>query len=160
MRRAAIPPALAGLLLLAAPGPPLHGQTDSPPPPVRGTTPAAPVTPVAMTPAQIETVLRARGYDRLEGLEREGPEHFRLASAERFGARVGPLRLDAATGQVLEEPPLTEEQVRALLRARGYAEVPEIQRRGDAVFARARREGTEVALRIDPRSGVVRPWQD
>ena len=149
-------PLLLGALLLAGPA----GAAEDPPPPIQHGAPAAPAAPVALTPAQVETVLRARGYDRLDGLERDADGGFRLARAERFGAAVGPLRLDAATGAVLDEPPLTEAQVRALLRARGYAEVPEIRHDGAAIFARAQREGSEVALRVDPRSGVVRPWRD
>jgi hypothetical protein len=116
---------------------------------------------VAMTPQQVETVLRARGYDRIEGLSREAPDRYRLERAHRFGEPVpGPLVVDAATSRVLDEPPLTEAQARTLLRARGYAEVPEVRRDGDALLARALREGAEVTLRIDPHTGAVRPQRD
>ena len=159
MNRPALAPMLLGALLLPPAAP--AGAQDPAAPPVQGRTATAPpVPPVTLTPAQIETVLRARGYDRLEGLAREDSGHYRLEGAMRFGERVGPLRIEAMTGQVLDEPPLTEAQLRALLRARGYEEVPEIRPAGPAVFVRARREGTEVALRVDPRSGVVRPWRD
>lgn len=142
----------------ALPGP--ASAVEDPPPPVVGSANAVPAPAVAMTPAQVETVLRARGYDRFEGLVRAEDGSYRLAAAERFGSSVGPLRIDAATGAVLDEAPLGEAQVRALLHARGYAEVPEIRTGGGAIFARAQREGREVALRVDPRTGVVRPWQD
>lgn len=141
--------ALAAMALLAAPAAAIAQDAG------RDT-----ATAVQMTPAQIETVLRARGYDRIEGLERTGEGGYRLSNAERFGAPVGPLTLDGATGQVEDEPPLSEAQVAALLRARGYAEVTEVRPEGEVLFVRARREGTDVALRIDPRSGVVRPWRD
>lgn len=113
--------------------------------------------PVAMTPQQVETVLRARGYDRLEGIAREAPDRYRIGAAQRFGQDVGPLQVDAVQGQVMDEKPLTEAQARALLQARGYAEVPEVRREGEVLLARALREGAEVTLRIDPRTGAVRP---
>ena len=112
---------------------------------------------VAMTPQQIETILRVRGYDRLQEVTREADDRYRIASAERFGEPVGPIEVDALRGQVVDEKPLTEAQARTLLRARGYSDVPEIREEGGVILVRARREGQEVALRIDPRTGAVRP---
>jgi len=115
---------------------------------------------VPLTPAQLETVLRARGYDALEGVAREEGEHIRIARARRFGEVVGPLVVNGVTGEVLEAPALTDAQVQRLLRQRGYAEVREIRREGGTLRVRALREGAEVTLGIDPRTGVVRPWQE
>lgn len=117
---------------------------------------------VAMTPQQIEMVLRARGYTGLEGMAPSagGEGRLRIDRAERFGAPVGPIEVDPVSGRVRDEPPLTEAQARSLLRSRGFAEVPEVRREGDVILARAMREGQEVALRIDARTGAVRPRTD
>jgi hypothetical protein len=117
---------------------------------------------VAMTPQQLEMVLRARGYTGIEGMAPAGggDSRLRIDRAERFGAPVGPLEVDAVSGQVRDEPPLTEAQARSLLRSRGFAEVPEVRREGDVILVRAMREGQEVALRIDARTGAVRPRGD
>lgn len=162
MQRPGFLAAIAGAALLAA-TPPVAGAAvaqDSPPPPVQSAAPPPPVPRVLLTPAQVETVLRARGYEALEGLEREGEDTIRIASARRFGETVGPLLIDGVSGEVLEAPPLNEAQARRLLRDRGYAEVREIRPEGQSLRARALREGAEVTLRIDARTGVVRPWQE
>jgi hypothetical protein len=113
-----------------------------------------------MTQPQMEILLRARGYERLEGVERGEGDRFRIAAAERFGVRVGPLLFDALDGQLIDEPPLTESQVQGLLRARGYVEVTQLVRDGDAIEARARREGVPFLLRIDAQTGAVRARAD
>jgi len=119
--------------------------------------PAAGLEPGHLTDDQIRIVLQARGYSGLSGLEREG-DIIQVAAAVRYGEATGPLRLDAKTGQVRDEPPLAEAQVRAMLRARGFSEVEEVRREegdGGALRARARRGGSRVEMRIDPRTGTV-----
>lgn len=161
MQRPGVLAALAGaaLVVMAPMAAKVAVAQDTLPPPVQSAAPPPPVPRVLLTPAQIETVLRARGYEALEGLEREGEETMRIASARRFGESVGPLLVDGVSGEVLQAPPLTEAQAQRLLRDRGYSEVREIRREGEALRARALREGNEVTLRIDAQSGVVRPWQ-
>ncbi|MBL6455991.1 hypothetical protein JMJ55_11700 [Belnapia sp. T6] len=132
----ALRPALLALLLMLA-GPALAQQA------------------AVLTPDQLATVLRARGFTDLEGVERDG-DTFRIARSMRYGEPVENLRIDAATGLPREQPPLTEGQARELLRARGYAEVTEIGRDGDAIRLRAVREGTPSELTVDARTGAVR----
>ncbi len=108
-----------------------------------------------MTQDQLATVLRARGFSDLEGVEREG-NTFRIARAMRYGETVENLRIDAATGLPREQPPLTEGQARELLRARGYSEVTELGRNGDAIRLRGLREGTPIEVTVDARTGAVR----
>jgi hypothetical protein len=69
---------------------------------------------------------------------------------------VEDLRIDALTGQPVEEPELSEAQARNLLRDRGYSEVTELGREGDILTLRAVRDGTPVQLRVDARTGTVR----
>lgn len=129
--------AAAGLLAAAAP-------------------PAAGLEPGHLTDDQIRIVLRARGYSGLSGIEREG-DTVQVTEAMRYGEATGPLRLDAKTGQVRDEPPLAEAQIRTMLRTRGFSEVEELRREGDggALRARARRGESRVEMRIDPRTGTV-----
>ncbi len=117
--------------------------------------PAAAQQAAVLTPDQLATVLRARGFSDIEGVEREG-DTFRIARAMRYGETVENLRIDAATGLPREQPPLTEGQARELLRARGYSEVTEIGREGDAIRLRGLREGTPIEVTVDARTGAVR----
>lgn len=110
--------------------------------------------PGQMTADQIRIVLQARGYSELATMVREG-DTVRIADAKRYGEPVGPLRLDAKTGQVRDEKPLTEAQARALLRDRGFSEVREAGRDGDAIHATAQQSGRTVDLRVNARSGTV-----
>ena len=112
--------------------------------------------PGQMTADQLRIVLQARGYSDLAAMEREG-DTVRVADAKRYGEPVGPLRLDAKTGQVRDERPLTEAQARALLRDRGFSEVREAGRDGDTILATAQQAGRTVGLRVDARSGAVSP---
>lgn len=110
--------------------------------------------PGQMTADQIRIVLQARGYSELATMDREG-DTVRIADAKRYGEPVGPLRLDAKTGQVRDEKPLTESQARALLRDRGFSEVREAGRDGDTILATAQQSGRTVGLRVNARSGTV-----
>ncbi len=103
---------------------------------------------------QIRIVLGARGYSDLGRMEREG-DTVLIPDAKRYGEATGPLRLDAKTGQVQDERPLSESQARALLRDRGFSEVREAGREGDVILATAQRAGTRVDLKVDARSGAV-----
>ena len=103
---------------------------------------------------QIRIVLGARGYSDLGRMERDG-DTVLIPDAKRYGEATGPLRLDAKTGQVRDEKPLTEAQARALLRDRGFSEVQEAWREGDVILATAQRAGSRVDLKVDARSGTV-----
>jgi hypothetical protein len=140
-------PRRLGLLVL----PLLAGLASAPPVAAQGTRP----DPAFLTPDQVSTVLRARGYSELSGVEREG-DSFRIPQAMRYGEKVENLRIDALTGQPREEQPLSEAQARVLLRDRGYDEVTELGREGDIIRLRAVRNGTPSELRVDARTGTVR----
>lgn len=116
---------------------------------------APPANPAYLTTDQVATVLRARGYSDLSSVELEG-DTFRIPKAMRYGEKVEDLRIDALTGQPVEEPELSEAQARNLLRDRGYSEVTELGREGDILTLRAVRDGTPVQLRVDARTGTVR----
>lgn len=108
----------------------------------------------ALSEDQLRSALEARGYSDIEGLERQD-NNFRVAEAKRFGERVEDLRIDARTGQVQDEPRLTEDQARHLLRERGFSEVSDIEREGDIITASAEQDGNSVELRIDARTGMI-----
>ncbi|EFH10610.1 hypothetical protein ACFFMP_20455 [Pseudoroseomonas cervicalis] len=108
----------------------------------------------ALSEDQLRSALEARGYSDIEGLERQD-DNFRVAEAKRFGERVEDLRIDARTGQVQDEPRLTEDQARHLLRERGFSEVSDIEREGDIITASAEQDGNSVELRIDARTGMI-----
>jgi hypothetical protein len=110
--------------------------------------------PGQLIPEQIRIVLGARGYSDLGQMARDG-DTVLIPEAKRYGEPTGPLRLDAKTGQVLDEKPLSEAQAQALLRDRGYSEVREARREGDIIVASAQRGGTRVDVKVDPRSGAV-----
>ncbi|WP_158295501.1 PepSY domain-containing protein [Crenalkalicoccus roseus] len=50
---------------------------------------------------------------------------------------------------------MDEDQVRSLLRARGYTDISDVERDGDTVSAKAKRDGREVRLRVDTSTGTV-----
>jgi hypothetical protein len=111
-----------------------------------------------MSEDQIRNALRARGYSEISGLDRDG-DTFRVREAKRHGEKVENLRIDARTGQVRDEPRLTEDQARNMLRDQGYSEVRDVSRDGNAITARAKRGDNEVRLRIDANTGVVTQQQ-
>jgi hypothetical protein len=125
--------------------------------PAQGT-PAGPgldrLEPGQLTADQIRITLGARGYADLGAMRREG-DAVLVADARRYGEPTGPLTLDAKTGQVQAEAPLSEAQARALLGDRGFSEVRDLGRDGDAILATADRSGTKVDLKVDLRSGSV-----
>jgi hypothetical protein len=112
----------------------------------------------AMSEQQIRTALEARGYSNFSGMERDG-DSFRISGAERYGKKVEDLRVDARTGQVRDEARLTEDQVRNMLSNRGFSDVSDVNRDGDTIRAKAKRDDREVTLRVDARTGVVSQQQ-
>jgi Peptidase propeptide and YPEB domain len=106
-----------------------------------------------MTEAQIQTVLRARGYADVDAIARDGGL-FRIRGASRYGEAVGDIVVDAVTGDVQDER-LSEAQARRMLRDRGFEEVSEVRQDGAMLVARGRRAGNPVEVRIDPRRGAV-----
>lgn len=111
-----------------------------------------------MNEEQMKNALRGRGYSDLQRVEREGDE-FKVGEARRFGERVENLRVNARTGEVRDEARLNEEQVKTMLRDRGFSEVRDVSRDGDTIRAKAKRNDREVNLRIDARSGAVTQQQ-
>lgn len=112
----------------------------------------------AMSEQAIRSALQARGYSDIEGMRRDG-DHFRVNKAERFGEDVSDLRIDARTGMVRDEARLSEDQAKNLLESRGYSDISEVSRDGDAISAKARQGDRQVNLRIDARSGTVTQQQ-
>lgn len=111
-----------------------------------------------MSEDQIRTTMRARGYTDIEGLERDG-DTFRVSEAKRYGEDVEDLRVDATTGMVRDEGRLNEDQAKKLLRDRGYSDVDDVERDGDTITAKAKRNDSEVRIRIDARTGTVTQQQ-
>ena len=114
----------------------------------------AALEPGHLTDDQLRITLQARGYSDLSGFEREGGV-VRVPEARRYDEAAGPLRLDAKTGQVQDEPPLSEAQLQAMLRTRGFSEVEVVRHGGDELRARALRGGSRVEMLVDPRTGTV-----
>jgi hypothetical protein len=50
---------------------------------------------------------------------------------------------------------MDEDQVRSLLRARGYTDISDLERDGNTVSAKAKQDGREVRLRVDTSTGMV-----
>lgn len=113
-------------------------------------------TTAEMSEDQIRSVLQARGYSDLSGIERDG-EHFKVGNAKRYGRDVEDLRVNARTGQVRDEARLNESQVRKLLEDRGYSEISDVERDDDNFTAKAKRDDREVNLRVNAETGVVMP---
>lgn len=59
----------------------------------------------------------------------------------------------AATGAQMGR--MSDDEVRNMLRGRGYSDVSDIRREGDTIRAKAKQNDREVNLRIDTRSGEV-----
>ena len=75
-----------------------------------------------------------------------------------LGLAVAGLLAAAPPAAGLEPGHLTDDQIRIVLQARGFSEVEEVRREegdGGALRARARRGGSRVEMRIDPRTGTV-----
>jgi uncharacterized membrane protein YkoI len=111
-----------------------------------------------MSEDQIRTTMKARGYTDIEDLERDG-DTFKVGEAKRYGEDVEDLRVDASTGMVRDEKRLGEDQAKELLRDRGYSDVDDVERDGDTITAKAKRNDNEVRVRIDARSGTVTQQQ-
>lgn len=103
---------------------------------------------------RVRTLMETRGYSDIGGMRREG-DAFHIAEAKRFGEAVRNLRVDAASGQVQAELPLSAAQVARLLEARGYTQIAEIGRDADAITARAHQNNRAWTLRIDATRGTV-----
>ena len=123
------------------------------PAPAQGTPPQK-ADPAWLTVDQVRTVLRARGYNEIGEVEREG-DTYKVSDATRYGEKVPELRIDALTGAPRDAPMLTEGQARILLQERGYTDVEEAGREGEAIHLRARQGDTPVELRVNARTGAV-----
>lgn len=109
-----------------------------------------------MNEEQIRGILSARGYTDISGIERDG-DHFKVDEAKRYGRDVEDLRVNARTGQVRDEQRLNEDQARNLLQQRGYSDVRDVNRDGDTITAKAKRDDREMTVRIDTGTGAVMP---
>jgi uncharacterized membrane protein YkoI len=153
---------LAGVLVLGAAGPlqaqapatPGTGQAGTQMQPRGGAVSGAATQDIRMSESQIESALKARGYSDIEGMERDG-SHFRIGEATRYGKTMSDLRVDARTGQVEDEQPISEDQAREMLRARNFSDVSDMTREGDTISAKARQNDQAYEVRIDARSGTL-----
>ena len=110
--------------------------------------------PAWLTVDQVRTVLRARGYTELGGVEREG-DTYRVTGPIRYGEKVPDLRIDALTGLPRDTQMLTEAQARSLLLERGYTGVEEVGREGELIRLKARQSDTPVEVKVNARTGAV-----
>jgi hypothetical protein len=110
----------------------------------------------SMNEEQVRGILSARGYSDISGIERDG-DYFKVGEAKRYGRDVEDLRVNARTGQVRDEARLNEDQARNLLEQRGYSEISDVERDGDTITAKAKRDDREMRVRIDGNTGAVMP---
>jgi hypothetical protein len=103
---------------------------------------------------RIRSLMETRGYSDIGEMRREG-EVLHVTEALRFGEPVRDVRVDAQSGQVQAEAPLSAEQVARLLEARGYTQVAEIERNATAITTRAHQNDRTWRLRIDATRGTV-----
>lgn len=111
-----------------------------------------------MSEDQLRNTLKARGYSDVSSIERDG-NTFKVKEAKRYGEEVENLRIDASTGQVRDEKRLSEDQVKNLLRERGYSDVSDVKRDGNTVSAKAKQNDREIRVRVDAQTGIVTQQQ-
>lgn len=109
-----------------------------------------------MTEHQTRSVLQAHGYTDISAMERHGDE-FRINKAKRYGRDLENLRVDARTGQMHDQSPLNDDQVRKMLEERDYSDVSDLRRDGETIRAKAKRDDSEVDIRINAKTGVITP---
>jgi hypothetical protein len=102
----------------------------------------------------VRTLMQTRGYSDIGEMRRDGDVYI-VAEARRFGEVVRDLRVEALSGQVQSEQPLSAEQVGRLLESRGYTRVAELGRDAEAITAQAYQNERAWQLRIDARRGTV-----
>lgn len=120
--------------------------------PVPGPTTASAEDSSVMSERQVLALLRSRGYDAVQDLRREGPSYF--GRATHLGEQVA-FRVDARSGELREPDTLTDNQLRAMLRSRGFDQVASLERDGSTVRATARRADRAMRLTLDARNGAV-----
>jgi uncharacterized membrane protein YkoI len=109
---------------------------------------------IRMSESQIQSILSARGYSDIEGMERDG-DNFKISEAKRYGETVKDLRVDARTGQVHDEARLTEDQAKELLRERQFSDVSDVERDGNTITATAKQNDQKYEVRIDAETGTL-----
>lgn len=102
----------------------------------------------------VRTLMQTRGYSEIGDMQREGDAYL-VSEARRFGEVVRDLRVEALSGQVQGEQPLSSEQLSRLLESRGYTRVAELDRDAEAITARAHQNERAWRLRVDARRGTV-----
>jgi len=108
----------------------------------------------AMSEDAIRSMLRSRGYSDISGLNRDG-DQFRVSEAKRYGEEVKNIRVDARTGQIQNQQNLSERQVKELLKERGYSDVSDVRKDGNAFTAKAKQGDRNMTLRVDAQQGTV-----
>lgn len=144
-------PTAIGLFASAILAGPAFGQSSIHQP-VPGPTTASAEEAGIMSERQVLALLRSRGYQEVEGMRREGPSYH--GRATHLGEQVA-FRVDARSGELREPETLTDNQLRAMLRARGFDDIASMERDGSTVRATARRADRAMRLTLDARNGAV-----
>ena len=121
-----------------------------------GGTSAQSGTTSAMSEDTIRSMLKGQGYSDLDGLKHDGNK-YTIKSADRYGKKVKDIDVDAQTGQVKNPAKLSEDQVKDLLKQRGYSDVSDVKKDGDNFKAEAKQAGRDVKLKVDGKEGIVTP---
>lgn len=108
----------------------------------------------AMSEDSIRSMLRTRGYSDISGMSRDG-DHFRISEAKRYGEEAKNIRVDARTGQIQNQQNLSESQVKELLKERGYSDVSDVRKDGNAFTAKAKQGDRSTNVRVDAQQGTV-----
>lgn len=112
------------------------------------------LAPERLTADQISAKLEDEGYSEVSDVREAGTEF--TASADRFGEDVD-LRIDAATGQVIDPRELSSDQITELLEEEDYEDVTVFERdRGyGSIYAVASDDDTTFLLEINPVTGEI-----
>lgn len=108
-----------------------------------------------MSKDQIKNELQARGYSDIDNLDQKS-DHY-TADAKRYGKEEKNLHIDSHTGQISNQPKLTEDQVKNMLKKHGYSDVSDVKSQGNDFTADAKQNGQKMKLKVDAQSGVVTP---
>ena len=82
------------------------------------------------------------------------------AADAQTGSQSGPMTRPSATPQGATGQSgtiLSESDVRTKLRAEGYSSISDLKREGNKYSARATKDGRQMSLSIDARTGAVQP---
>ena len=102
---------------------------------------------------QIRQDLQGAGYSKISKMTRHGAVY--TADATRWGRSTPNLRIEGATGEVLNPGVLTRAQVKTLLKQNGYSDVSDLQHNGAMYAAIAAHDGNRGRVKIDASSGTI-----